>query len=68
MNKEKLEIKYYFLLILPVVLITSTAFVFFVFSNVLGNDLGYVIGFSLYYIIWCYGIPLILIGKDGFVS
>ena len=38
------------------------------FSNLFGNDLGYVIGFSFYYIVWCYGIPLVLMGKDGFCS
>lgn len=68
MVKDKSKPKYYFLLIIPIALILTTALIFFVFSNFFGSSLGYVIGFSFYYVVWCYSIPLALIGKDGFVS
>jgi len=66
--QKKLRKNRKFLLIIPVILIASTAFVFFVFSNIFGNDLGYLIGFSFYYFVWCYSIPILMLGKEGFVS
>jgi len=68
MNQSKLTTKSYFLLLLPLILIATTALVFYVSSNLLGNNLGYIIGFSFYYIFWCYGATLALMGKKGFVS
>jgi membrane protease YdiL (CAAX protease family) len=60
--------KTYLLLLLPLALILTTASVFYVSSNLLGNNLGYVIGFFFYYIFWCYGATLALVGKKGFIS
>jgi len=68
MNRDKSKTKSYFLLLLPLALILTTASVFYVSSNLLGSNLGYVIGFSFYYIFWCYGATLALIGKKGFVT
>lgn len=68
MVKDESKPRYYFLLTIPIALILTTALVFFVSSNFFGSSLGYVIGFSFYYVVWCYCIPLALIGKDGFVS
>lgn len=68
MVKDKSKPKYHLLFILPIALILTTALVFFIFSNFFGSSLGYFTGFSFYYVVWCYSVPLALIGKDGFVS
>lgn len=60
--------KKYFLLSLPVLLILSTALVFVLLSQWLGNELGYVLGFLFYWIVWCVIVPLIFLGKNGFFS
>lgn len=66
MNIGKSKTKSYFLLLLPLALIFTTAFIFHVSSNLFGSNLGYVIGFSFYYIFWCYGATLALMGRNGF--
>ena len=58
----------YFLLVLPFGLIFSTAIVFTFLSKRLGKDAGYLLGFLFYWIIWCVVVPLIYLGKDGFLS
>lgn len=68
MNKTKSKTKSYFLLLLPLVLIATTALVFYVSSRFLGSNLGYIIGFSFYYIFWCYGATFASMGKKGFIS
>ena len=68
MNIDKSKNKSYFLLLLPLALILTTAFVFYISSNLFGSNLGYVIGFSFYYIFWCYGATLAFLGRKGFVS
>ncbi len=68
MIKGKLSNRSYSLVLLPVALILTTAFVFYVSSSFLGSNMGYVIGFSFYYIFWCYGATLALMGKKKFVS
>lgn len=68
MNDVKTKSKSYYLILLPLALILSTALVFYFSSRFLGNNLGYVIGFSFYYIFWCYGAPFALMGKKQFLS
>jgi hypothetical protein len=60
--------KKYFLLGLPLLLFLSTAFVFTLFSQWLGDELGYVLGFVFYYLLWCLAVPFIYLGKSGFLS
>jgi len=68
MDKGKSKNKKYFLLLLPLVLILTTALVFYFSSNFFGSNLSYIIGFSFYYVFWCYGATLALMGRKGFVS
>jgi membrane protease YdiL (CAAX protease family) len=56
------------LLILPFILIPSAAFVFSVLSKWLGKEKGYLLGFFFYWTVWCVFVPLIYLGKDGFLS
>ncbi len=56
-----------FLLILPILLTASTAIVFTSLARRLGPDLGYLLGFVFYWL-WCVGVPLVLFGKEGFLS
>lgn len=60
--------KKYFLLVLPFLLLLSTALVFISLSQWLGKELGYVLGFTFYWVMWCLIVPLILLGKAGFFS
>jgi membrane protease YdiL (CAAX protease family) len=54
-------------LALPVLLTGSTAVVFTSLARWLGPDLGYLLGFCYYWLL-CVGVPLVLFGKDGFLS
>ena len=45
-------------LILPVILLGTTAFAFFIFSRLFGKKPGYFLGFVFYWTIWCLLIPL----------
>ncbi len=45
-------------IILPILLILTTSFVFYVATKSLGKYWGYLLGFAFYYIIWCILIPL----------
>lgn len=67
MIKDKTKNRSY-LLLLPLILIATTAIIFYISSHYLGNNLGYIVGFSFYYIFWCYGTTLALLGKTEFVS
>ena len=58
----------YFLLGLPILLLGSTAFVFVNFAQRMGKEWGYVLGFLFYDGFWCLIVPLLLLGKDGFLS
>ena len=58
----------YFLLVLPFGLIFSTTIVFTFLSKRLGKDASYLLGFIFYWIIWCVVVPLLYLGKDGFLS
>jgi len=57
-----------FLLISPLILIISTALVFVLFTNWLGRDLGYVIGFIYYWLVWCLLIPLKILNRNGVIN
>ncbi len=57
--------KKYFLLILPILLTASTAFVFVRAAQWLGNDKGYLLGFGFYWV-WCLSVPLVFWGKSAF--
>jgi membrane protease YdiL (CAAX protease family) len=55
-------------LILPILLILSTAFVFVALSRWLNAELGYVFGFLFYWVIWCFLVPLSILKKEGIAS
>lgn len=55
------------LLVLPFLLIPSTALAFSLLSRWLGADAGYLLGFSVYWL-WCLAVPLILFGRGGIRS
>lgn len=56
------------LLALPVLLTPSTAIVFLLLSQWLGRELGYVLGFLFYWIVWCFLVPLVCLGRAGLLS
>ncbi|MBZ0309205.1 MAG: CPBP family intramembrane metalloprotease [Anaerolineae bacterium] len=58
----------YFLFTLPILLLFSTALVFVSLSHWFGKELGYVAGFVFYDGFWCLTVPLLILGKAGFVS
>lgn len=64
-NVELTSSKQYFLLVLPILLISSTALVFSGAAQWLGNDKGYLLGFGFYWT-WCLSVPIICWGKHGF--
>lgn len=51
-----------FLWALPFVLLLSASGIFISASACFGKETGYLLGFSFYYLVWCLGIPLLLIG------
>lgn len=55
-------------LLIPFVLIPSTALVFVALSRSLGPALGYVQGFLFYWIVWCLLVPLFLLREGGLGS
>ena len=60
--------KQYALFALPIVLIPTAALVFEGLSKIMGKEAGYLLGFLFYWTIWCLLVPLIYLGKDGFLS
>jgi membrane protease YdiL (CAAX protease family) len=60
--------KQYALLALPFVLILIAALAFKGFSESFGKETGYLLGFLFYWIVWCVCVPLILLGKNEFLS
>jgi hypothetical protein len=56
------------LLLLPVLLIASTALVFVLLSSWLTPELGYVLGFLFYWIVWCLLVPLLVLKGKGVAS
>jgi membrane protease YdiL (CAAX protease family) len=65
---ETVMINRYWLLALPVGLIISTALVFTNLGEWLGQDAGYILGFVFYWVVWCYGVPLMYLGVGGFTD
>ena len=63
-----LDIRQFALLALPFILIPSAAFVFSTLTQRLGKEQGYLLGFLFYWTIWCLIVPLVYLGKDGFLS
>jgi membrane protease YdiL (CAAX protease family) len=53
---------------LPAFLLASTALVFTALARWLGKDLGYVLGFAFYDLVWCILVPLRLLGRTGFLE
>jgi len=53
---------------LPALLLASTALVFTTLARQLGRDLGYVLGFAFYDLVWCILVPLLLLGRKGFLG
>lgn len=58
----------YFLFGLPVMLLSSTAFVFVTLARWFGKEWGYVLGFLFYDGFWCLLVPFAILGKDNFLS
>ncbi len=57
-----------FLYVSPILLLLSTALVFWGGAQLFGKAWGYVIGFFFYNGFWCILIPLLLLGKGQFCS
>lgn len=57
-----------FLLLLPFLLIPSTALVFVSISRWVNAEAGYVLGFLFYWAIWCTLIPLWILKREGIGS
>jgi membrane protease YdiL (CAAX protease family) len=55
-------------LVIPFLLIPSTAFVSASLSQRLGKEKGYLLGFLFYWIFWCLLVPMLFLGTDGFFS
>jgi membrane protease YdiL (CAAX protease family) len=56
------------LLSLPFLLLATMVFVFRAGAANLGKEAGYLLGFAVYWLFWCLGIPLALLGRFGFVG
>ena len=56
------------LLMVPIALIPSTAFIFSRLSQRMGKHKGYLLGFFFYWIFWCLLFPTLLLETDGFLS
>jgi membrane protease YdiL (CAAX protease family) len=57
-----------FVLLVPFLLIPSTALVFFSLSRWLSPELGYVLGFLFYWVLWCFVVPLWILKREGIAS
>jgi membrane protease YdiL (CAAX protease family) len=53
---------------LPFLLIPSTALVFVLSTRLLNSDWGYILGFIFYWVVWCYLVPFIILGKKGIIN
>jgi hypothetical protein len=65
---RRLTVKQKVMIAAPVALIASMYLAFQGFSLMLGASRGYVAGFILYWIFWCIGLPVILLGVSGVAS
>ena len=55
-------------LLIPFLLIPSTAFVFVTGSQFMGPQAGYLLGFLFYWIVWCLLAPILLLGVGSTAS
>ncbi len=54
-----------YLLALPAALWVSTAGVFWLAAQALGQPAGYLLGFAFYWLFWCLAVPRLLLGPGG---
>jgi len=54
------------LMVAPPVLVVTTYLTFRYTATRLGPARGYLVGFLLYWIVWCFLLPLLAVGLDGF--
>ena len=64
----KLKTKKALLIAAPPLLIISTYFFFQQATSLLGPQLGYFVGFLFYWLVWCLGFSLAMVGWDGFLT
>lgn len=57
-----------FALLLPFLLIPSTAFVFVSVTRASSTALGYVLGFLFYWVLWCILVPLSILKRAGLAA
>jgi len=57
-----------FLLVLPFLLVLSTALVFIFAAKWLGEELGYLLGFVFYWAFWCLSVPWLILKNEGIGS
>jgi hypothetical protein len=62
------EFRHFVILIVPLLLIPSTALTFTSLSKRLGKDKGYLLGFLFYWGFWCLIVPLALLGWNDFLK
>jgi len=55
-------------LLIPFLLIPSTAFVFVTGSQSIGPQAGYILGFIFYWIVWCFLVPILMLGASSTAS
>lgn len=65
MISQKYSKIHVFLILLPVLLLSSTYFVFINFVHLWGLKEGYLFSMAFYWVFWCLLIPYILIGRNG---
>ena len=56
------------LLLLPILLLLSTAGVFVSLSKWAGAERGYIGGFIFYWLVWCFLVPLFILKRAGILS
>jgi len=52
----------------PILLLASTSTIFVKASQRQGNEIGYLTGFSFYWLFWCLLVPWLMVQKQGFAS
>jgi uncharacterized protein len=62
---EESRLRRFILLLLPVVLTGSMALVFGCLGSWFGERLGYLLGFVVYWGVWCLAVPFWLLGAQG---
>jgi len=57
-----------FYLLIPFLLLGSMLPIFRLGTALFGWQAGYLLGFAVYWAVWCLGVPLALLGRGGFMS